>query len=315
MGGLAARWASEVAGASGSILGIVHGVQPATGASAGYWRMKAGFEGSWATSRVLGNSGDKVTPILGNIPGGLQLLPNKLHRTNAGDPEWLTITQNGGLQKALPKSDPYKEIYQIKAVVKPKKGEQPSTNEYWTLVDPDLLDPGTVPPSGGNARDQLDASALSSDPWPRYRTVLDIAEQFHGTLLKKTHAHTFCLCGVGHETADVVELAIESNWIRSDPYPTRGFRGFFTNSAGDSMQAVLQDPAGDGDATVPRSSGTSLNTPGKQLPGDRAVNVEHQPAFEDESVQEWAIEAIRALCKVRYEERRHKLGSYPAKTP
>ena len=81
---------------------------------------------------------------------------------------------------------------------------------------------------------------------------------------------------------------------------------------GKSMQAVLQDPAGDGDGTVVRSSAAALDAPGKQLPGDRAIKVEHQPAYEDDDVQAFAIEAIVALCKKRYEDRRHPLGDFPA---
>src|SRR5450759_2344349 len=50
MGGLVSRWASEKAGAAGSILGIVHGVQPITGAPVAYWRIKAGFENFGPTS-------------------------------------------------------------------------------------------------------------------------------------------------------------------------------------------------------------------------------------------------------------------------
>ncbi len=311
MGGLASRAASEMAGAAGSILGIVHGVQPVTGAPAAYWRIKAGFEGFGMTSRVLGSSGDKVTPVLGNIPGGLQLLPNKLHRTNEGKHQWLTVTEDGLATLALPKSDPYKEIYRVKAVVKPKAGEKPSTNTYWGLADPDLLNPGYVPPQNANARDQL-AASKSQDPWSTFLTVLDIAEHFHDALGKKAHDRTFCVRGVGHKTADVIEMAVESNWVRSDPYPARGFRGFFTNGEGKSMQAVLQDPAGDGDGTVVRSSAAALDAPGKQLPGDRAIKVEHQPAYEDDDVQAFAIEAIVALCKKRYEDRRHALGDFPA---
>jgi hypothetical protein len=312
MGGLVSRAASELAGASGSILGIVHGVQPALGAPAAYWRIKAGFEGFGMTSRVLGSSGEKVTPVLGNIPGGLELLPNKLHRTNAGARQWLTVTENGVATLAFPKADPYKEIYKVKAVVKPKAGEKPSQNAYWGLVDPNLLDPGNVAPEAPNARDRMDASTLSSDPWAAFLTTLDVAERFHDALGKKTHSRTFCVRGVGHKTADVIEMRVESNWVRSDPYPARGFRGFFTNAKGKSMQAVLQDPAGDGDATVVRSSAVALDAPGKQMPGDRAIEVEHQPAYENADVQAFAIEAIVALCKMRYEDRRHPLGDFPA---
>jgi hypothetical protein len=109
---------------------------------------------------------------------------------------------------------------------------------------------------------------------------------------------------------------VESNWVRSDPYPVRGFRGFFTNAEGKSMQAVLQDPVrdgdkGDGDGTVVRSSAQKLDDPGKPAPGDRAVDVEHQPAYENADVQTFAMDAIIALCKMRYEDRRHPLGDFP----
>jgi hypothetical protein len=311
MGGLVSRWASERAGAAGSILGIVHGVQPVTGAPAAYWRIKAGFEGFGMTSRVLGNSGERVTPVLGNIPGGLQLLPNKLHLTNNGLPQWLTVTKDGREILALPKnSDPYEDIYRVPAVVRPVAGEKPSENKYWGLVDPDLLNPGYVPPQNPDAYEQMNAEAVSTDPWPVFLEQLDVAERFHEELGTKAHPRTFCVRGVGHETADVVEMRVESNWVHSDPYPLRGFRGFLNNSEGKPMQAVMQDPAGDGDATVVRSSAAAL-PPAKQLPGDRAVKVEHQPAYGNKQVRAFAIEAIIAMCKMRYEDRRYPLGDFP----
>src|SRR5205823_14044804 len=105
MGGLVARWASEKAGAKASILGIIHGVQPVTGAAAAYWRIKAGFEGTGPTSRVLGHSAHEVTPILGNIPGGLQLLPNKLYETNGQAKSWLTFTGEGVAMTPITQSE------------------------------------------------------------------------------------------------------------------------------------------------------------------------------------------------------------------
>ncbi len=312
MGGLVTRWASEKEGASGDILGIIHGVQPSTGSPAAYWRIKGGFEGSWIEALVLGISAREVTPILGNIPGGLQLLPNKLHKTNEGRTSWLTVTENGVATLELPKSDPYQEIYREPAkVAVPAKNDRPSTNKYWGLVDPDLLDPDAVPASGGNQHDAA-AAAMAPDVWSTYLTLLDIAEKFHDALGKSVHTHTFNARGVGKKTADVIELRVESNWVRSDPYPNQCFRGFFRHANGDSMQAVLQDPAGDGDATVPRSSGGALDKKGKQLPGDRAIEAEHQPAYKEDAVHQWGFEAVKALAKVRYEERNRKIGDFPA---
>uniref|UniRef100_UPI0035BF3751 esterase/lipase family protein n=1 Tax=Caldimonas manganoxidans TaxID=196015 RepID=UPI0035BF3751 len=52
MGGLVARYCSEVLGYRDKIYGIVHGVMPATGAAAVYRRMKAGTEGPWGVAQV-----------------------------------------------------------------------------------------------------------------------------------------------------------------------------------------------------------------------------------------------------------------------
>lgn len=316
MGGLVGRSASELSKAHGSILGIVHGVQPVTGTPAAYWRMKAGFEGFGMTSRILGNSALSVTPVLGNIPGGLQLLPNKLHRTNSGSHAWLTVTDGAATTLALPHSDPYAEIYRVKAVVVPPAGVNPSNNAYWGLVDPHIVDPDFQPPAlPPNARDQIAMAKQAPDPWSNFLAQLKVAEAFHDKLANRQHDNTFCARGVGHKTADRIELRVESNWVRSDPYPKRGFRGFFTTADGKDKQAVLQDPAGDGDGTVARSSAAALDKPGKQLPGDRAFDVEHQPAFEDSAVKDFTYQAIIALCKKHYEAKRHKLGDYPAPSP
>jgi hypothetical protein len=311
MGGLVCRTASEVLEGRDKIVGVVHGVQPVNGAPAAYWRIKAGFEGFDSLGLVqsaLGNCGPEVSAILGNIPGGLELLPNKLHRTNDGKPEWLTVTEEGRTLLALPKADPYEEIYRVKAVVKPKKGEKPSTNKYWGLVDPALLNPEKTADAADGGNEWDDLGAASYNPWPIYLDLLKIAETLHDDLSPpagpKHHPRTLCVTGTGLDTADVIELRVESNWVRWDPYPDQCFRGFFTNAAGDDMQAVLQDPAGDGDGTVVFSSGKALEAEGRPKPGDKRLEVHHQPAYEDEAVQKWAVQAIKALAKAHFYDRR-----------
>jgi pimeloyl-ACP methyl ester carboxylesterase len=309
MGGLVARWASEWAGAQGNILGVIHGVQPATGAPAAYWRIKAGFEGNPIMSRVLGKNAYEVTPVLGNLPGGLQLLPSQHHVTNAGSPSWLTITQSGQTIRALPGSNPYNDIYRVKAVVKPAAGVKPSNNAYWGLVDPALLDPdnGNVGKSSakaatGNNGLDADADFVLRDPWGQYLRMLAIAEAFHRKLGKKKHPQTYNFWGVGHKTADVIELRAEkTGWLTNNPYPDRGFRGFFTDGNGKSMMAVLQEPAGAGDGTVPVSSASALKGSGKSVPEEAGLKVEHQPAYENKAAQDFTVKAIIALCKKRYE--------------
>jgi pimeloyl-ACP methyl ester carboxylesterase len=313
MGGLVARAASQFHDAQSNILGIIHGVQPINGSPAAYWRMKAGFEGALHISWTLGSTGPTVTCVLANVPGGLELLPNKKYITNSGQKAWLSVTDGQKTILSLPKSNPYEEIYRVKARVQPTPGENPSSNKYWGLVDPDLLAPGIgpAPPNAPlNRRDPdtfHDAAHSADGQWQQFLDLLADVETFHDKLGQTPHPHTFCFAGVGHESADAIELQIESNIFTSNPYPTRGFRGFFTDAAGNSMKAVLQDPSGDGDGTVPFSSASALNKSGKRPPGDLNVEVKHQPAYESDKVLQYAVQAIIALAKVRYESVRGKI--------
>lgn len=216
MGGLVARSAINLHGAKDRVLGVIHGVQPATGSPAAYWRMKAGFERphtipdiefmQWfknplkmlkhklgrmvqqgvslselpfgavldatiplpdmkvgmgnITAWVLGSDGEEVTALLGNMPGGLQLLPNKQYKNNDGWERWLELVDAEGERKAFPVSDPYKEIYQEK-------------EKYYRLVNPRWLDPGEK---------QEDIPVFEDDSWHYYLDYLAEAETFHDKL-------------------------------------------------------------------------------------------------------------------------------------
>lgn len=313
MGGIVSRAASELCGAHDSILGIVHGVQPVTGSPAAYWRMKAGFESGGATSWVLGNSGPEVTCILGNMPGGLCLLPNKNHVTNSNQQAWLRVVDGGTVTLQLPSQDPYEEIYKVKAEVQQLDPElAPSGNDYWGLIDESLLNPELKPPSGDNDNEALDDASGPPSPWDNYLNVLGIAEAFHDKLGLAAHPNTLCLHGTGHDTADIIEFDVQpEKWYnRRNSYPSRGFKGFFTDAGGTKQMAVLQnshrqnDGTDDGDGTVPVSSATALDAAGRPSPGDTGINVEHQPAYESGAVQDWAIQAITTICKLRYYQKR-----------
>ncbi len=78
---------------------------------------------------VLGTDGEEVTALLGNMPGGLELLPNKQYKNNDGWDRWLEIIDEEGNRKALPEADPYKEIYERDDV-------------YYRLVKTDWLNSG-----------------------------------------------------------------------------------------------------------------------------------------------------------------------------
>jgi hypothetical protein len=310
MGGLVSRWAGLKTGAKGSVLGIIHGVQPVTGAPAAYWRMKAGFEalGFWnftgrIASKVLGNSGPNVTPVLANVPGGLELLPNTHFKPNEKSAAWLLPNRGGDKEMALPKNqDPYSEIYQKKAIVRPTAGQNPSGNEYWGLVDPDLLDPSTKSAGAGKPLgpfNQMDAVAGADTAWSQYREMLGIAKAFHNNLGVQAHPLTYAFSGKGHTTVNEVKMKVKAGKVNAKVYDTRSFTGIFTDATGNGKHAELQNPDDQtGDGTVPFSSANALHVPGI------ALNVEHQDAYADKGAMKFVVECVTALCKVQFKHRR-----------
>ncbi|EDX9487238.1 hypothetical protein GQP67_004648, partial [Salmonella enterica] len=118
MGGLVARHYSENMNGQVNILGIVHGVMPDLGSPAAYRRMKTGERG--ITGVIIGDSAEKLMPVLAQSPGPLQLLPGMAY--GAG---WLKV-EGSRLRQSLPVSDPYEEIYLNKTA-------------WWRLCEQDLL--------------------------------------------------------------------------------------------------------------------------------------------------------------------------------
>jgi hypothetical protein len=144
--------------------------------------------------------------------------------------------------------------------------------------------------------------------WKRFLGYLAEAETFHEQIGSYKHPNTWRFHGFGLYTTENVEMKVESNWVRSENYPTRGFRGFFRANGGSPMQAKLQPPTGDGDGTVPTSSATfndpsNANQPPGPPPHHGFKKLSHQPAYEDGEAQRWVICTITALCQKRFEEK------------
>ncbi len=118
MGGLVARHYSENMGGQDTILGMVHGVMPDLGSPAAYRRMKTGERG--IPGMIIGNSAEKLMPVLAQSPGPLQLLPGKAY-----GPGWLRI-EGSSTRLSLPVADPYEEIYLNRTA-------------WWRLCEQDLL--------------------------------------------------------------------------------------------------------------------------------------------------------------------------------
>jgi hypothetical protein len=169
MGGLVGRWAAKQDGGK-RILGVIHGVQPATGAPLAYRRTAGGTEmnsptNSWVGNEIadnfatiLGRNAAETTPVTANSPGALQLLPTKHYPKG-----WLQVERQGSGNQteklfSLPEKDPYAEIYREK-------------NAWWGLVNPGLLDPAGRYKGG------------KQDPWvDGFLTCLNEAESFHDKL-------------------------------------------------------------------------------------------------------------------------------------
>ena len=310
MGGLVARAALKLSGAEGQVLGVVHGVQPAYGAPAAYMRIKAGFEGSGITgrltSRFLGPTGRDVTALLANAVGGLELLPGKQYVRAGFEP--LARDPRPAERLAFPplRNDAFTDIYRVPAVVREGPGSGPTHNAYWGLVDPELLTPEGVSTKTDNPLDDgADAMEAVSKPWTGFLANLAQAEALQDALGTYRHPRTWWFNGGGLDTADTASYAVSSNWVRSDNYPTRGFRGFLRDQEGSSLQAVLQDATGKGDGTVPIMS-SSFNgdlTPSPSAPANRTFDgLAHQPAYEDGEVRTWATAAITAIIGLYFKE-------------
>ena len=153
------------------IQGVVHGVQPSTGAGTAYRRVRAGWE-SFGGSVALGGTGKKIMPVFANAAGPLELLPN--HRYGAG---WLRVTCKGRDLFQLPQggagmADPYQQIYMQSAT-------------WWRLFDPLWIDPGIENPTSPGGRSSL------QNAWGHYVERLLEAKDFHTELGSSYHSATY----------------------------------------------------------------------------------------------------------------------------
>lgn len=310
MGGLVARWAAKN-DTKNRILGVLHSVQPATGAPLAYRRTAAGTEPGGIIqnqfAKIAGKTQAETTPVTCNSAGALELLPTKqypkgwlqIERQNAADGSVRTLA-------TLPKGDPYQEIYREKKA-------------WWRMVDPELLDP-----AGRFKR-------YHQDPWGNgYLTFLQKAQRFHDDLGDYYHPNTYVryaydpahrsfgtvrwrvMTWSGPLGQQVKDDEILSSRLRKDPWeeglagrrPIAVFRPTGERSMGDnlplqaeaaSLMAEIQPQDAPGDGTVPWQSGEA---PRKASPRKRTFALrgyDHQGAYGHEIPRRFTLWAITKL--------------------
>ncbi|WP_287911129.1 hypothetical protein [Acinetobacter sp.] len=198
MGGLVTRSLIQDDSVKNDILGVMHGVMPASGAPTVYQRICRGWEGSevlqgfhpidaYAANRgreVFGATSERLMPVLANAPGALQLLPfaNFLqHPDQHGNQSkaWLTLrarNRNGDVVMAsLPQNDPYGEIYT-------------QTDTWWSMINMDFLDPAGIL----NAKMENDGK---TDIISYYIDNIKLVSDFHKKIADSYHPNTYAHYG------------------------------------------------------------------------------------------------------------------------
>jgi len=285
MGGLVARHYSEVLGGHPNVLGIVHGVMPATGAAMAYKRVKAGTEG--IAGPVLGADAAEVTAVFAQAPGALQLLPGPDYGMH-----WLTV-RDFDSSTSVPVQDPYEEVYLQRGV-------------WWGLIEDRLLNP-------------LDKGKLTTEAdWKDFKRLInESVRKFHTDISGNYHMNTYVFYGddAAHKTwGNVMWKRTRRQSYGSVPIPEPtlgkplsakatwnpglGQQVISTDGgkASDGALFVLQDADERGDGTVPVRSG-------KAPAGQRGVQVcvpyssiEHEGAYKDEQSRRFALWAITKIA-------------------
>lgn len=285
MGGLVARRCSQLEGMADKILGIVHGVMPALGAAASYKRVRTGFEG--AAAAVLGWNEAEATASMASAPGPLELLPQPGY--NGGKP-WLHLRSShrlAGLPAlALPKADPYAEIYR-----------QDAKTCWYGLVNSDLIDP-----AGRFA-------AVPEGAWGVYLRKLEAAQKFHMRLGNHYHPHTRAYYGAGtssDETSWGTVCWQTDNALQGKRTPLAQAKCVSANGTGEvtvdidrlNVSFEMQDKAEAGDGTVPADASGDAPTSSPHVQQCyRLSGFEHQFSYNDPQARLVTLHSIAKLLQ------------------
>ena len=319
MGGLVTRSAAMLHDAASDILAVIHTVMPTDGAAAAYKRFHFGFENpdaslfspiKGATEHggyvVLGRQGALVTAILGHMPGGQELLPNKRYKDNNGNSKWLTIHNpernltsrliSGGKSEPfieLPNSDPYTEIYRRE-------------DRMYRAANPKWLFP-----------EGMDNLAPNKPAFDYFMESNEDAEMFHERVISAGDFHEVTyLCYSDDPTLKTYDRI---DWKTDKPLGSWGRSITEEDVAADrtddyrrehlvfgdeedkeisgglfGVDFRIDSPSGAGDKTVPASAGRYVDSKKVLESRHKGHNpgYEHEPALSDSSVQSWIEDTI-----------------------
>jgi pimeloyl-ACP methyl ester carboxylesterase len=247
MGGLVARAICNVHNYE-KVLGVVHGVMPATGAPATYHHARCGYDG--VAQIILGRNSREVIAVMGNSLGALELIPSADY--NCGKP-WLKLGGQSDAEPQLPKADPYEEIYKNPAWygLVPKDSEQ-------------LLDPARLNSDLTGAADSLDKKKV---PFDLYYDKIDEVKKFHIEIAGKYPKPAYVSYGAdtGQPSWEVVHWQGDALFdydklaLVKDNYNGTVSVG----SSTDPIELKFGEAKQAGDGTVPQISGAA--------PGDAGV--------------------------------------------
>jgi pimeloyl-ACP methyl ester carboxylesterase len=292
MGGLVARAVihPKIGNMNEKILGIVHGVMPAIGAGAAYKRMRCGFEDPGpvslspilsVTAKVLGNFGPEVTAVLGNAPGGLELLPSQAYGN-----DWLRLTHRGKTLLSLPKTaDPYDEIYKLRG-------------KWFGLLREDWINP---------AGTEFGASFEATCAY------LDQAKAFHNDIAATYHDNSYAHYGADLKRAAwhnvVWDIKGETNIANVEALKIvfdsgQGALRLIDPSGPSASKtglpefvASMQEPNDAGDQTVPLHSAEHQLRSGKFKGVFRQSGYEHQDSYKDDRALRSTLYSLVQIAK------------------
>lgn len=298
MGGLVARALTQLHGYE-RVLGVVHGVQPATGSSTIYHHMRCGYEG--IAQVVLGRNAGEVTAVVANSAGALELAPSAEYREGRPwlflcDAQGQVLKDIDGKPRAYPQNqDPYEEIYK-------------SSTWY-----------GLVPEQNAQYLDLSNTENKKKNPRVIFEKKIDAIADFHNELATAGyHVETYVHYGADdsrHSWRDLIwkgdptPLETPGATLNDDENGT--YNSWFRRGLPTIVQGPLEagnplDASGSGgDETVPTDSGQAPALAGVKASfqhgskGKGQANTkrgyEHQESYNDARAQ-WA--ALYGVIKI-----------------